>query len=640
MYVCITDVKSSKTASTASKTGLDRISEGSESLTSKSEPTYKEKVKSIRDLTSESMTMSKEDGERTEEIEEDIISAASDDKSKEIKIDLKQSERQDLFDVSVLEEGSYTEDFVSDMQTTTRHDRLNLSTRSLTAMSEDVELKTAPHSARSVTEAITEQISENLQSIGGDESFSHKIDLKSPTKLADDEKSEPESDMENSRYSNVESSRPSSGKSERSSLSMTEHESSESEKSPKLSIQPDLDFDKLKIKPAQVYHDNLLDIDDLLGPVEDLTPLPSEGSTPNETPRLDSEVSKSSNFYEPMSEFNIGDRVTVTGVDGERVVGTLLFRGNVKFAPGVWAGIELDTPDGRHNGLEDGDRYFTCKDKHGLIVPGHDVQSGYDDGIIEEDLDLRESMSSVNTEDGDLQELINQAARNIEETYDLQPEQTEQDRNTLADRITDDLLESVLKQDLNTISNIANRQADRKKGPPVAPKPSKKGPEQEIEQEEEEEDEVVSEREQQPLRAQSIDAPEFRADRNVNDKTDSTMTNLMNDAIEHMLDIRNKNRQSVIKVEVEEGEEEDEDEVSPASPTDEIQGVIDKTDEDEELPLDVPFRPGSPIPGLQTQKVRIVSLILIKHNSVKTETTFSLINLKLLFSSPCFLIRL
>lgn len=596
---------------TATKSNLDRISEGSETLTSKTDRSDKEKVRSIADLTSGSYTISKDDEEKTEEIEEDIPSAASDEKSKEIKIDLKQEERQDLYDVSVQDEESYTQDFVSDIQTTTRQDRLNLSTRSVTVMSEDVDLKTAPHSARSAAEAITEQISENLPSMGGDESFSHKIDLKSP-KLADfeNEKSEQdnESDMENSRYSNVESSRPSSGKSERSSLSLTEHESSESEKSPKVTGNEEPDFGKPvqpQIKPAQIYTDKILDIDDLLGSPdeipEDITPLPSEPSTPTETPRQDSETtSRASNFYEPMSEFNIGDHVSVTGVNGERVKGTLLFRGNVKFAPGIWAGVELDRPEGRHNGLEDGERYFTCKDKHGLIVPGHDVRPAMES--IAEEINLGDSMSSVNTDDAELQDLIDKAARNVE-SFDLATND-EDHRNILADRITDDLLQSVLKQDLSTIGNIASKQADRRKGPPVAPKPTRKSLELEVDVE------VVSPREEpqdivSPVE-RVVDVPEQRNQGCVNETTDSTVTNLMNDAIEHMLEIRQKSRQAKVKAEVIEPEaelEEEEGEESLASPTEEIQEVIDKNDDDADLLVDYPFRPGSPIPGLQSQKV-------------------------------------
>ena len=49
----------------------------------------------------------------------------------------------------------------------------------------------------------------------------------------------------------------------------------------------------------------------------------------------------------------------------------LRFYGNVKFEAGLWAGVELDEPIGRHGGSVDGVRYFKCRPKHGeLCVEG------------------------------------------------------------------------------------------------------------------------------------------------------------------------------------------------------------------------------------------------------------------------------
>jgi len=62
----------------------------------------------------------------------------------------------------------------------------------------------------------------------------------------------------------------------------------------------------------------------------------------------------------------IGDRVVL---DTEKV-GTIRFKGTTGFAKGEWYGIELDTPDGKHDGLvkKDMKRYFKCKKKHGVFV--------------------------------------------------------------------------------------------------------------------------------------------------------------------------------------------------------------------------------------------------------------------------------
>ena len=60
-----------------------------------------------------------------------------------------------------------------------------------------------------------------------------------------------------------------------------------------------------------------------------------------------------------------GDRVLITGTER---VGRCRFIGSVPFAQGVWAGIELPTPDGKNDGSVEGIRYFRCKPKHGLFV--------------------------------------------------------------------------------------------------------------------------------------------------------------------------------------------------------------------------------------------------------------------------------
>ena len=36
------------------------------------------------------------------------------------------------------------------------------------------------------------------------------------------------------------------------------------------------------------------------------------------------------------------------------------------FAPGLWAGIELDEPAGKNNGSVDGILYFNCPPNYGL----------------------------------------------------------------------------------------------------------------------------------------------------------------------------------------------------------------------------------------------------------------------------------
>ena len=52
----------------------------------------------------------------------------------------------------------------------------------------------------------------------------------------------------------------------------------------------------------------------------------------------------------------VGDRVLVYGKTGTRKQGTLRYLGNTIFAPGEWAGIELDDASGKNNGAVSGTR--------------------------------------------------------------------------------------------------------------------------------------------------------------------------------------------------------------------------------------------------------------------------------------------
>ena len=59
----------------------------------------------------------------------------------------------------------------------------------------------------------------------------------------------------------------------------------------------------------------------------------------------------------------LNDRVVV----GNKL-GTLRFCGTTEFAAGIWAGIELDTGDGKNDGIVKGMRYFHCDHNHGIFV--------------------------------------------------------------------------------------------------------------------------------------------------------------------------------------------------------------------------------------------------------------------------------
>ncbi|WAR30834.1 CE350-like protein [Mya arenaria] len=662
-----------QTTPVKSQKSLDRISEGSESITTRSEQSessYKEKVQSIKDLVS--------DIDKTEDIEEEVdeelisaASEASEDKS-EIMIDLKSAVKEDIYDVSEKHEREptvddsvgydYTEDFTATdhLNTATKEDKLKLSFNKseLSEIADDIESK--PLTGRSGTE-ISEAITEHLPSMSASEPFVKQLDLKIGGKEKLDSESkhdlyseqfEIESDGDMEKSSIVGSSRPSSGRSERSST-YTEHETSESDKSPSvIADQPgfveaeDVSEPKVTTKPAKVFTDkNILDIDDLLGTPEELTPIPSPRE---DTPGGQSESSRLSNFFDPLGDFEIGDRVSVTAPTGERSFGTLLFKGNVQFAPGIWAGVELEEPVGRHDGIEDGVRYFNCKKKHGLIVPGHDIQHFIEDEIVEDDnINVRasiESTSSVNTEDGELLKAMNEAASNVElfeespqpsprpAKVQVDKETAKADKEKLADKITDQLMDKLLRNEMQTLGN-----RNTKRGPPVAPKPKSKTPPTSMAEEHPEtngdidglEDFLRLETSDQLPDADVRPTSQQVNDNTVDHSTDNTLNYMVNEAFDKMLDIRNnKKRGQVQELTKEEENEFDKDilDLIGEEPLDHDSRARDQDQEDaresgifedEMGPVELervlnepdrsdqhegPPRPGSPVPGLHSPK--------------------------------------
>jgi hypothetical protein len=63
--------------------------------------------------------------------------------------------------------------------------------------------------------------------------------------------------------------------------------------------------------------------------------------------------------------FAVGDVVTVAAVSGK---GTVRFLGSTDFADGTWAGVELFSRIGKHNGTVNGKTYFTCPTDCGFFV--------------------------------------------------------------------------------------------------------------------------------------------------------------------------------------------------------------------------------------------------------------------------------
>lgn len=61
--------------------------------------------------------------------------------------------------------------------------------------------------------------------------------------------------------------------------------------------------------------------------------------------------------------FIIGQKVFVGGIRP----GQIAYIGETHFAPGEWAGIVLDEPNGKNDGCVAGKRYFQCEPKKGIF---------------------------------------------------------------------------------------------------------------------------------------------------------------------------------------------------------------------------------------------------------------------------------
>ncbi|XP_022234974.1 centrosome-associated protein 350-like isoform X3 [Limulus polyphemus] len=97
----------------------------------------------------------------------------------------------------------------------------------------------------------------------------------------------------------------------------------------------------------------------------------------NTSEDLDREDSVSNSSYESRPDHLTSSDITLPSwlTVGESVMispynktGVLAFLGATVFAPGVWAGVELDTPTGKNDGSVAGVRYFQCKPRFGIFV--------------------------------------------------------------------------------------------------------------------------------------------------------------------------------------------------------------------------------------------------------------------------------
>ncbi|KAJ8300301.1 hypothetical protein KUTeg_021820 [Tegillarca granosa] len=583
-----------KTPPVSARVSLDKISEGSESLTSrtrtdKSEPkSSRVKVQLDRSASVKSEISTKED--KTEEIEE-VLDTQQESETESsysgiLKIDKSPTVPQEVPPLVVHEDASYSLDFTEEPLTGSAQvqDRLALPDSARSVPSENVDSKLLSP-GRSISEQISEHVSENIVSAKSDDApFIKKLELQKSEEYEKD--FDKESDLIS--YSTTKSdSRPSSGKSVSSQITNDDETESESERTPSAvrsvdnkQVQNDTTTEvkgEIKAQPRKtsqgLVQEGVSDIDKLLG----LTGEEDEDEiTPVASPRDEEDNEE---------EFKSGDRVLVTGPRGSRCIGNLMFKGKVAFAPGVWAGVELDAPEGRNDGSHDGKRYFTCRPNHGVLVPAADLMPApVVSGFVSPGRSSQDSSKYLDDSqtDHDDDKLINEV-----------PDSTLTRKQMRVDKLTNEILEDVVRENVNVVSQIA----DKKTPPPVAPKPRRKS-EDNVEMKTTYGSETNGE-----LRDSGISSPLHREPnaRMGDNTTDKFVGSLLDDALDKMITIRKKQ----LSQNQEEGHHndlisfEDEDEdfngALPTSPTEELEKVLSK--EDKDSTPEIPPRPVSPVPG-------------------------------------------
>ncbi|VBB34423.1 unnamed protein product, partial [Acanthocheilonema viteae] len=77
-----------------------------------------------------------------------------------------------------------------------------------------------------------------------------------------------------------------------------------------------------------------------------------------------------SNEGQLIGKRDLGKKVIV----GRVGAGTLMYVGPVEGKTGIFCGIELDRPEGKHDGTYQGVAYFHCAPRHGIFAPSYKVE--------------------------------------------------------------------------------------------------------------------------------------------------------------------------------------------------------------------------------------------------------------------------
>ncbi|XP_071097553.1 centrosome-associated protein 350-like [Haliotis cracherodii] len=553
---------------------LDRISEGSES--DKSGASGKKAEPGRRDKSESSVS---EVIEELSNVEDSVVSERTVSGMFKVKTDLPaladSQSKQSLHD----DDPSYSMTFTDAVSVSQDNAKLPLSVHSRQDVP-DQSVVTRDRSEVSVSEQLEEALSLRSEQTT---SVPLRIDLNKDSSVKEGNKASqksyttgiPESDSENETkshhtlsYSTTKSegtaSRPSSEKSVAStnySQDFEEEDLSESERTPVAApaaalpsirsgggrteeeVSEVISASLPSISEKKAYNrqdtwDNAL-LADVLGGLDDLED--DEDKTPTETPReaspppIGQEENSALLMTDPLADFNLADKVLVWG----RKKGTLLYKGKVDFAPGIWAGVELDKPEGDMDGTSGGREYFSCRPQYGVLVHGSDIspQMEMEENLMNDVKSPDDSVTDVSAAtETELEKEILTAAENVESFVTTPPQSPSSkkscDINSLADDITDHITMSIVKDSMETMGNIAAKQAAPGKKVPPATLPKPKLQQQTVT--------AVIEK----VPDQTTETTKSSSPKNVSaDKaTNSVMDSMLNEAISQMVSIRNKQR--------------------------------------------------------------------------------------------------
>jgi len=84
-----------------------------------------------------------------------------------------------------------------------------------------------------------------------------------------------------------------------------------------------------------------------------------------------SSLHESSSYTNSQSSSKLPDWLIIgesIRISPDSKTGVIAFIGPTNFAPGIWVGVVLDTPQGKNDGSVNGIQYFSCKPKYGIFV--------------------------------------------------------------------------------------------------------------------------------------------------------------------------------------------------------------------------------------------------------------------------------